>query len=222
MTVHGPSRFAKLTLMSLLALVAALSVVTWQLISGPPIPETDVAVAEDPKPAATPRPSALAVTMPAAGPRAYTEILARPLFDPSRRPPVAPKAAAAPPPPPPATTPFPSEKFRLVGIISIPNHAPLALIRTDSQKPAISVAVGGAIDGWHVEKIGDDYVDFKKSNSTGKLKLVTQTAGPSTAAAAKTKAAGQPETKTPDATNRAPIAPAPSAQRPPDSGAVRK
>ncbi|MDX2159245.1 MAG: hypothetical protein SFW09_22295 [Hyphomicrobiaceae bacterium] len=98
------------------------------------------------------------------------ETMARPLFEPSRRPP------ARPPPPPPVVVdsgPKPSAAlapaFRLVGVVTSGDR-PLALLSAGGHR-AQRVEVGDALGGWKVVRIAPAEVAMQRDGNEIVLRL---------------------------------------------------
>ena len=193
---NSPSRFLKLIIAVLLTLNVTLIIENWRLSFWQPTSEVDAAKSArslKSLPVFATANSAQVRSDVRPNPRIYSEILARPLFDASRRPPQPIKTTAAQQPsatPPPA--PFPSDKFKLVGIMLNSDQSRRALVRTDSKKSAVWVVKGGTAGGWSIEDIGVDYVDFKLANSTGTLKMLVQSASAASDTGPKTLAPEKP------------------------------
>jgi hypothetical protein len=92
---------------------------------------------------------------------AFSEIAARPVFIPTRRPiplPTAPSAAAAPAPTPqPSPAPPPEIAVTLVGIM-IGDKGRFALVRPAGSQTVTMLAQGGEIGGWRVFLILPDRI----------------------------------------------------------------
>jgi len=96
---------------------------------------------------------------------AYGEILSRPLFSDTRRPPeVAATAARAP------ALPDPSSRWKLTGVVSTgaESHAMVTGLR---DKMTQRLDTGGMIDGWKVVSIEPYRVTFESSSGTAILEL---------------------------------------------------
>jgi len=106
-------------------------------------------------------------------PHAYSEILARPLFHASRRPPPEVVAAPASTAPKPVVAPFPADKFVLVGIMRQPNRPARALLRTGQTGTSVWIAEGASLAGWTLKSVGDDRVEFVANGTTGVLKMAS-------------------------------------------------
>jgi hypothetical protein len=134
-----------LRLLGLAAILLSITI-AYELFAGNP-DETDMIVANAPKPADV-RSAGPAATAPTEQTAQWVAIaLARPLFAATRRPDaVAPVAAAA------APDDGPSELPRLTGILMLP-HSNRAVFQPAGDKKPIVVLEGGAIAGWTVQKI---------------------------------------------------------------------
>jgi hypothetical protein len=98
----------------------------------------------------------------------YDEIVERPLFTSTRRPPSpepAPPAAPLPTPPPRA----PAE-LALVGIVIQPTQT-VALIQDKRVNEVVSATVGTAVAGWEVLEITEDRVRIRYGNQEVTLTL---------------------------------------------------
>ena len=175
MTDRSPVRVERIAFGALSALVLVLGYVNWRLHYWQPDSELIVAPAPVITPASAnpvPRPGAEI----AATPKEYKNILARPLFDSSRRPQEIAAIKPVPPPPKPAAAPFPADKFKLVGIMRSPNRSTRALLRTNVTDPGNWIDEGGAILGWAVVRIGQDRVELSANGVTGVVRLTAATA----------------------------------------------
>jgi hypothetical protein len=175
LTGRSPVRVERFAFGALLALVLVLGYVNWRLLYWQPEPAASVAPAPVITPAAAnpaPRPGAQIATTP----KDYKNILARPLFDSSRRPQEMAAAKPVPAPPKPAAAPFPADKFKLVGIMRSPNRSTRALLRTNATDPGNWIDEGGAIAGWAVVRIGEDRVELSANGVTGVVKLTAAAA----------------------------------------------
>ena len=171
MTSRGSTRLEKFALTALLLAIGGLAMLNWRLLSW--VPETQsvpVSIAT-PRPPSAPAQSAPRPDMPALQP-AYRDILARPLFDPTRRPPRPAPPGAIAHELVPAATPFPASKYRLVGIMHQAGSPARALLRDNPSDPGVWVDEGGTWQGWAVARIADDQVEFKGNGATGVLKLL--------------------------------------------------
>lgn len=101
-------------------------------------------------------------------PPSYSETVARPLFNPSRRP-IAlkkPKVVEAPPPPP-----LQPLKAELIGLAAIPADGGRALLRTANDRPASWLTVGEELGGWRLSEIRQDRVVFRSGEHQQVLHL---------------------------------------------------
>lgn len=89
-----------------------------------------------------------------------TEVVARPLFLPLRRPVPSAGAQAA----------QPAAQFMLAGIVIIDGH-PVAFIQSGTSPPPVMVSLGGTIGGWTVTAIERDRVVLRSGDSTAELSL---------------------------------------------------
>ncbi|MFZ1548002.1 MAG: hypothetical protein WAT12_13030, partial [Candidatus Nitrotoga sp.] len=129
--------------------------------------------------------------------KSYTEILARPLFVPTRRPlppkPVprqlSPSSRPPPPPPMPVSVPVPivppkptmrKGQFILDGII-ITKDKNIALLREVATRKMVRAELGQEINGMQIEKLDRDKITFKQGDEHEevilKIKTVTRPAG---------------------------------------------
>lgn len=146
-------RRSLLTWPLVLALVAGLGVVNWALFTGPPppaVPALDVA-AGDADGTVTAVPATSFETPPI---DRFEEILRRPLFAASRRPPdlAAAQPVSEPPAPAPAAEPSAPPNFRLSGVM-IRKKSSRALIVPADGSASAWLAVGESIEGWKVRSI---------------------------------------------------------------------
>jgi hypothetical protein len=88
-----------------------------------------------------------------------TEILAHPVFTPTRNPPPKPEALANYEPPPVVKEP-PELRSRLTGVMVGPNDRREALFDRNGEKP-LAVRVGEDVDGWTVSSIDSAQVVLK-------------------------------------------------------------
>ncbi|MGG5811776.1 hypothetical protein [Falsiroseomonas sp. CW058] len=121
-----------------------------------------------PVPVAPAQPTAFVPALPGALPGPWPEQLARPPFDPSRRPP-APVEVSVPafePPPPGAAA----------GIVIGPS-GPLALLRLVDGRVQ-RVAEGMEVEGWRVTRIESARVELERDGRRVELRARPQQAGP--------------------------------------------
>ncbi len=114
-------------------------------------------------------PETVAAPPERAAPRAkplgsFSETLARPLFDASRRPRPKPSASA----PEVAAAEIPVVK--LVGVVIGPDGRS-ALIRIPSSAELVEVSVGERIDGWRLEAIETDRIVFKSGTASAVYRI---------------------------------------------------
>ena len=111
----------------------------------------------------------------------YTEILARPVFSPSRRP-IEPRPPESPPPeavePPPEALPppepavkrTPPDYFVLRGVLLEPAKQ-AALIQTQTHPDGIWLEGGSDVEGWVVKRIDKGGVEIESNGETAGLTL---------------------------------------------------
>jgi hypothetical protein len=92
----------------------------------------------------------------------FAEVSARPVFVMTRRPPPAasPPAPVATPHPPAPAPPVSASGITVVGIVGGPGQR-LALLRPPNAASVLSLAEGGSVAGWEVERIRADRVVLK-------------------------------------------------------------
>jgi hypothetical protein len=159
-------------------LVAGLVALNWQLAQAP-IDVTAIAPPLDTgsEPASVTPPDSTLPRLQSVS--ELPETLARPLFQPDRRPleakaksiaepqpEPAPSIQAAPEPPPPS-----ADGFRLVGMMRMGEKDKRVLIRSPSSAQAKWLAAGAEIDGWRVDLIGKDRVLLTKDRGEAELLL---------------------------------------------------
>ncbi|MFA5950921.1 MAG: hypothetical protein WC807_11635 [Hyphomicrobium sp.] len=93
------------------------------------------------------------------------ETVARPLFEPSRRPPPAPEQQSSSPQPVEPATP----RYRLLGVVSAPDRV-MALIWQGDSRP-LSVGPGDMVDGWRVDRITPIEVTLTKNGQSVRLSV---------------------------------------------------
>ena len=146
-TLDG-SRLLTLALLGVCAALGAAGWWEWQSLRKP-VSEVPVAATAGTEPlAAAPRPG---TALPNAA--AYREMVERPLFTVTRRPPEVPPEQTAQAPVPPARTP----DWKLVGTVVTEgqNHA---LFWDQKGRRFVRVAPGDTMDGWEVAQIDKDQV----------------------------------------------------------------
>jgi general secretion pathway protein N len=160
--MRGPrSSGASNLLLGLVCLL--LGGVVWLEIEAAPRLLPPDAPPPDPVPAAPPLPAAAAFQPPPIA--AFEEVMARPLFAPSRQPPPdAPDAPAL------AAPPAPELGFELVGVVISPEEA-LALVRQPGMPDLVRAGIGRTVAGWTVERIEPDRVLFRAGDSVEELVL---------------------------------------------------
>ena len=158
---------------ALLVVAGTLGVVNWQLaqqsIDISPIAASAPSVSRQnttARDAPTPPPGSAAE---------LSETTARPLFNATRRPAVAPPPAqadaTAPAPEEPAAAAPSASKLSLAGVMLNGAQIRRALIRSESQPNGIWAEVGSEIGGWRITKIDDVRVVIEGSGSTEELRL---------------------------------------------------
>jgi hypothetical protein len=109
---------------------------------------------------ASEEPAAVAMARPAMDPG---EVLARPLFNPTRRPAVPPPVEA--PPPAVAAPPPPVDIAQIVSLAGVAvSTERIALLRRSSQPQLLRVHEGDLIETWTVERIAADGVLFSNGD----------------------------------------------------------
>jgi len=105
--------------------------------------------------------------------QSFSEIVARPLFTPTRRPPVPrkiPTPEPAPPAPEPAAPPPQTGQFTLVGTI-IGEDVKTAVLRSRNGDQLLRVGERESIAGWHVESIEWNRVVIRQAQVSEALRL---------------------------------------------------
>jgi general secretion pathway protein N len=93
------------------------------------------------------------------------ETTARPLFEPTRRPPSPPPRVAPPPPKPQVAAPLPvapPPSYRLVGVVADPSR-PVAVLTGGAGRKPHRVQVGDVVDGWQVMRIAPTEVAIENN-----------------------------------------------------------
>lgn len=103
-----------------------------------------------------------------AAPPAFAQTVARPLFNPARRPIVAQKPKVVEAPPPPPVQPL---KAELVGLAATTANGGRALLKTASDRPAAWLSVGEEVGGWRLSEIRPDRVVFQSGEQKQELHL---------------------------------------------------
>ena len=143
------------------AALTALNIVVAAIVVWPWLPEGTRAPQRAAAPAAAEAP--LPATLPPIG--EFAAITARPLFSPSRRPPVVAQ---------PATSAL-EERYRLLGLV-IAGSARRALIGEVAGARRFEIGEGDAIDGWVARRIEPDAVLF--ASPAGEATLTLRSAAP--------------------------------------------
>ena len=134
------------------------SIMNWSIDISPATPEHQAVVAPQMRNATPPQsPKRAAET-------SVAEALGRPLFNPERRPQVAPEPAKAPVrltniQPPPLEAHF-------VGLTSTAAKGKRILIRLPTERDGVWLAVGEVLSGWKLRDIGTDAVVFENGTQT--------------------------------------------------------
>ena len=177
MSEHRTSPVERLAMAALLLLVASLVGLNWSLAQWQP----DISPLGAAPATTVPAPMLELQQVPPASTEtrrlATTEILARPLFDVSRRPPAPSAKPQAPAAVKVADAPFPADKYVLVGTMRLPKQPARALLRTGANGTSAWIAEGAVLAGWIVKSIGDDRVEFVANGTTGVLKIASAPAG---------------------------------------------
>lgn len=138
--------------------IGLASIIYWQIERSPSLPTT--AAGPDGTPETEPTRALQAeFTFPPLA--AFSEIVARPLFSPSRRPPKeiedSDSDTIVAPPPQPA-------HFILAGVV-ISAEGRMVLLRRMNSTDLIRALMGQEIDGWYVELIESDRVTLRQGNT---------------------------------------------------------
>jgi hypothetical protein len=154
-----------ITRIAALGLLCLALAVVWIWISLNPAEPVGVALAPAPASAQPTNVEPPLFNMPPMA--AFSEIAARPVFIPSRRPippPAALTLAAAPAPaPPPPPAPPPQINLTLVGIM-IGDEGRYALVRSAGSQTVTTLAEGQEIGGWQVYLILPDRIVLRVAN----------------------------------------------------------
>lgn len=157
---HRRRRRSPIMLVLLCAALAAL--VYWEIDGNRP-PDGGGAIEVAARPDPRPLPPEPEFAMPPLD--SYAEIVARPLFSPSRRPPPAAEGDAEDD----ASEAKPA-LFILTGVV-ISAEARLALIQRANIAGVVRVSEGEEIDGWLVEKIAPDRVTLRQGAAVEEIEL---------------------------------------------------
>ena len=95
----------------------------------------------------------------------YRDIVERPLFSDTRRPQAAPEAAAAATPAAVLNT-----KWKLTGIVVAGENSSAHVVGIGDKK-TLRLQLGTMLDGWRLEKVAADHVEFGLSGRTATLSL---------------------------------------------------
>lgn len=135
--------------------IGLASIVYWQVENPPSFP-SGIAVTDGP---AGPDPTGALQAEFTFPPLAeFTEIVSRPLFSPSRRPPTEAED------PDTDATPSPKPRFILAGVV-ISAEQRMVLLRRVNSTDLIRASMGQEIDGWYVELIESDRVTLRRGNT---------------------------------------------------------
>jgi len=179
-----------LTLYNLLALAACGALAAWIYQEGqrslPPLPEASavtatIETAAGPAPIAAPDP---AFRLPPKN--TYVQLVSRPPFSPSRRPPrakPAPVPVAVQTPEPAAPAAMSEPQAILVGIV-ISAGKSIAMVRKPGAEELLRLAKGAELDGWQVEGVLPDRLVLSHGDKLLELELTeaAQNSGGSSAA----------------------------------------
>lgn len=101
------------------------------------------------------------------------DTIARPLFEPTRRPHEPPRSVVPPPPPPPPTQPAAGgtepPRHRLLGVIMTSERS-LALLAGSDGK-SLRVEIGDVLDGWQVKRIAPTEVVLSQKGRDTTLRI---------------------------------------------------
>lgn len=104
----------------------------------------------------------------------YNEIIRRPLFLDTRRPPEDPPED---PPEPSPEPPSADETFTLLGVVLTP-EATMALLQDDKSGEIARVQVGEQVNGWHLKAVQANSVSLSKGDQAVDLPLVRDRSQP--------------------------------------------
>ena len=142
--------------------IGLASIVYWQVEYPPSFP-SDVAGADRPaEPEPTRAPQVESNFPPLS---AFSEIVARPLFSPARRPPTETEDFNADEVSPPKPS-----NFILAGVV-ISSEGQLALLRRMNTTEVVRALLGQEIDGWRVERIESDRVTLRQGDTVEVITL---------------------------------------------------
>ncbi len=142
--------------------IGLASVVYWQVEHPPSFPSGVAGTDRPAEPEPTRAPQAEFSFLPLA---AFSEIVARPLFSPSRRPPTETEDSDTDDAPPQKLS-----HFILAGVV-ISAEGQLVLLRRMNTTEVIRALLGQEIDGWQVERIESDRVTLRQGDTVEVITL---------------------------------------------------
>ena len=160
-TSHGRAPFYLLVLC-----IGLASIIYWQTERPPSLP-TNVAGTDGPPETEPTRALQAEFTFPPLA--AFSEIVARPLFSPSRRPPKEIEDSDTDDAPPPTPS-----HFILAGVV-ISAEGRMVLLRRLNSTDLIRALLGQEIDGWYVELIEPDRVTLRQGSTVEIVTLQDKT-----------------------------------------------
>ena len=159
------------------ALLAAAAAVDWLLREAPAAPDATTAVASPGPTSARGVPVSLPDTIqPGDNPlgsmdaAAFSQMLQRPLFSPSRRPPAG---LPVPEPQPVVVEPQRQDGFRLIGILSTPEGR-VAILRGDAGGEALKATVGMHAGPWSITGITRNAARLERDGEVVELRVFNQ------------------------------------------------
>lgn len=152
------NRLTFLMLLTCLLLAGALAL---QLYRGPKAPAS---TADNTRPVPSPQVDVAQGPYQAPDKTRFSEILERPLFEPTREPPPQPAATATPPPPPPPI------RLKLEGIAITP-EAKVAVLRDLSSNQLLRLGEGVEHQGWLVESVSPKSARLSRGEQSHELTL---------------------------------------------------
>lgn len=152
------NRLTLLLLLSCLLLVGALAL---QLYRGPQAPAS---AAGNTRPALAPQVDVAQSPYIPPDKKRFSEIMERPLFEPTREPPPQPLATATPAPPPPPI------RLKLEGIAITP-EAKVAVLRDLSSNQLLRLGEGVEHQGWLVESVSPESARLTRGEQSHELTL---------------------------------------------------
>ena len=102
---------------------------------------------------------------------AFSTVLEKPLFSPTRRPPEAVEEQAAPVAAKRNPKPPPELRARLLGVV-VSDSKNLAILKLPDEPAAVHVTKGDEVLGWTLTDIGPDSAQFERNGETVTLNLV--------------------------------------------------